>query len=168
MTKISILTGKESRAFIVRRIVLGCLSPDGGARGEVRRIMLREKRRAQGGTRGGRTGRTGGGREGEEGGGEEGRERRVRVENKDRRVLEDNRQAGYDLHRVERHQTKSSHSLLVNFLSIESFQAILPLNAPPIFSLSTHFCDTKKVVLAGFSLPVETSCVNRMTAITQS
>jgi hypothetical protein len=42
--KISALTGKESRAFIVRRNVLGCLSRDGGARGEVRRAMSREER----------------------------------------------------------------------------------------------------------------------------
>src|SRR6266478_6021650 len=68
--KISILTGKESRAFIVRRNVLGCLSRDGGARGEVWCFMSREKRREQGGRTGGR----GGGERGVGGG----RERRAR------------------------------------------------------------------------------------------
>jgi hypothetical protein len=42
---ITTLTGKESRAFIVRRNVLGCLSRDGGPWGEVRRVMSREERR---------------------------------------------------------------------------------------------------------------------------
>jgi hypothetical protein len=41
--KISKLTGKVSRALIVRRNVLGCLSRDGGARGELRCFMSRER-----------------------------------------------------------------------------------------------------------------------------
>jgi len=69
VTRISTLTGKESRAFIVRRIVLGCLSRDGGARGEVRRVMSREERREEGGRGAGR-GRGGGERERRARGGE--------------------------------------------------------------------------------------------------
>jgi hypothetical protein len=69
---ISILTGKVSRAVIVRRNVLGCLSRDGGARGELRCVMAREKRGepGEGGEKGGRGGRKG----------EEGRGRRPRGE----------------------------------------------------------------------------------------
>jgi len=73
--KISILTGKESKAFIVRRNVLGCLSRDRGARGEVSCFMSREKRREQGGRTGGRGGGergVGGGRERRARGGERG------------------------------------------------------------------------------------------------
>jgi hypothetical protein len=70
--KIPILTGKVSRAFIVRRNVLGCLSRDGGARGELRCVMAREKRRELEGGRGK------GGREREKG--REGRGRRPRGE----------------------------------------------------------------------------------------
>lgn len=64
MTKISILTGKVSRACIVRRNVLGCLSRDGGARGELRCVMSREKRRELEGGRGRGKGEGGGGRKG--------------------------------------------------------------------------------------------------------
>lgn len=74
--RISTLTGKESRAFIVRRNVLGCLSRDGGPWGEVRRIMSKERRegggrRAQGAGTGGREGEGRDERTGEGGGREE-------------------------------------------------------------------------------------------------
>jgi hypothetical protein len=66
VTKIPIQTGKVSRAFIVRRNVLGCLSRDEGARGGIRCAMVE-----RGGEGGGGTGGTGdggrGGKEGKEG-----------------------------------------------------------------------------------------------------
>jgi hypothetical protein len=97
VTRISALTGKESRAFIVRRNVLGCLSRDGGPRGEVRSVMSKEERREGGGGRkeGGR------GAGGGEGGGE--REKSAGWRTRPARVLEDNKHGGYDLHRVGRH-----------------------------------------------------------------
>lgn len=65
-TKISIHTGKVSRAFIVRRIVLGCLSRDGGARRGIRCAMVEGGGEGAGGAGG--MGGKGREREGEKGG----------------------------------------------------------------------------------------------------
>jgi hypothetical protein len=62
--KSQVLTGKLSKAFIVRRIVLGCLSRDEGTRGGLRCAMSRGKEKGKG---------KGGRREREEEGGEEGK-----------------------------------------------------------------------------------------------
>lgn len=132
MTRISILTGKESRAFIVRRIVFGCLSRDGGPRGEVRRVISREQweRSAQGRGRG-----EGKGKEGEEGGGRE----EHGVENEDREGFRGyNRHAKHDLHRGP-----ASLSLLALCLStsppIQLLQLIFPLNTLRFFRPSRTF-----------------------------
>ena len=99
VTKISILTGKVSKACIVRRNVLGCLSRDGGARGELRCVMSREREETGGG--GGEEG--GGWREGEREG-----EKTAGWKVRTGRVLEDNRHAGCDLHVEERPGTQRS------------------------------------------------------------
>lgn len=165
--RISTLTGKESRAFNVRRIVLGCLSRDGGARGEVRGVMSREERREERewewSVRGrGTEDKEGRERRDEREGRGGGRKERG-VGNEDREVLEDNRHAGY----IRSASSPASLSLLALYLSnsppIQLPQRTFPLNALRFFR-SRSFgtcCDTEKVVLSGFSIPVETFCVNR-------
>lgn len=120
--RISTLTGKESRAFNVRRIVLGCLSRDGGARGEVRGVMSREERREEREREWSVRGRETGDKEGRE----EGRERREGerrgggrkergVGNEDREVLEDNRHARFTIC-VKSGVIEPSRSLLVKLI----------------------------------------------------
>ena len=130
MTRISTLTGKESRAFIVRRIVLGCLSRDGGPWGECAPRHVKGRREGSKGDGGRRERGTGGqGREGGEG--REGREgergeKSAEWGTRIARVLEDNRHAGYDLHQVRCHRPSLLALCLSTSPPIQLLQAIFP------------------------------------------
>jgi hypothetical protein len=132
------------------------------ARGErcAASCQRREGGKGDGGRReGGRGGREGG----EEGGGEG--EKSAEWGTRTARVLEDNRHAVYDLHQVRCHRPSLLALCLSTSPPIQLLQAIFPLNTLRFFRSPRTFgtsCDTEKVILSGFSTPVETFCVNRV------
>jgi hypothetical protein len=137
-----VLTGKLSSAFIVRRIVLGCLSRGEGTRGGIRCAMSRGEREREGGREGGRREREGEGGEGRGGkrvvGGEtsEGFRGMERV---------------YDLQRVERHETLPSRFQHVIFLADGRPKEGFPLNTLRLFRCPLTYVVLKRVLLPGFA-----------------